>query len=188
MQVNIISLSFYVVCYIHDRYSDWYSKVPGGSVVFIAGRGTILRACSGNRRQAPFCSFAYVRAIGSMRFFPVPSQRTPLLSYAQSIRKPCFTAEMALYSISRRTETEKRHNILGALLGIILRLERNVDKRQDTKSEKWLRMDRIDTDSFKPAFLTRIGKNQSLKANKQAFPLNLTSKGDRYTILIYVGI
>ena len=29
--------------------------------------------------------------------------------------------------------------ILGALPGIILRVARNVDKRQDTKSEKWLR-------------------------------------------------
>ena len=105
----------------------------------IAGRETILQACSGNHRQVPSRSFPDVRAIWQVRFFPVPSQRTPLLSYAQSIQKPCFTAEMVLYSISRRTETEKRHNILGALPGIILRVARNVDKSQDTKSEKWLR-------------------------------------------------
>ena len=61
---------------------------------------------------------------------------------------------MVLYSISRRTETEKRHNILGALPGIILRVARNVDKSQDTKSEKWLRIDRIDFDSFNLFFDT----------------------------------
>ena len=35
LQVNIISLSFYVVCYIHDRYLNRCSEVPGGSVVLL---------------------------------------------------------------------------------------------------------------------------------------------------------